>query len=699
MTFEQVAACFRNFTPSSDGESGTALCPAHDDTANSLSIAKGENGRVLLKCHAGCEHKAVLAKAGLKPADVRGERKGRTKASDGPNEGLTLAQYAVAKKLPVEYLVRKWGLSERSSPNQSGGRSYFLCIPYFDSDGNEVAERYRSSLDGELRFRWKKRAKPCLYGLQNIEKARQVGTVIIVEGESDAQTLGLYGYPAVGLPGASNWREDRDAEHFGGIGTIYVIVEPDKGGRTMAKRLADSEISDRVRFVHLDGFKDPSALHIDDPERFKERFGAALASSVPFEEAELADKDARLRDSWKLCGPLAQVPDILGAFVTDLRRTGLVGEERAAKLLYLVLTSRLLAKPVSAVVKGPSSAGKSNLAQKTADFFPTDAYYALTSMSERALAYSEEPLKHRTLMLYEAAGMAGDFQTYLIRSLLSEGCIRYETVQKTAAGLEAKLIEREGPTNLIVTTTAASLHPENETRLLSIPVSDDPAQTKAILYALADESEREPVDLTRWHALQAWLTDSEHRVSVPFATALADMVPPVAVRLRRDFGAVLSLIRTHALLHQAQRARLDDDRIVATLADYAAVAELVADVIAEGAESSVPPSVRETVEAVASLVSTQANPHAEPTLFAVGNVSVTALAKRLGLDKSSASRRAKVALERGYLKNEETRRGRAARYALGDPMPGEVVVLPSVECLAARISAMRSEERSHRDAA
>jgi hypothetical protein len=42
-------------------------------------------------------------------------------------------------------------------------------------------------------------------------------------------------------------------------------------------------------------------------------------------------------------------------------------------------------------------------------------------MSDRALAYSSEALRHRHLVIYEAAGMASDFATYLIRSLPSEG--------------------------------------------------------------------------------------------------------------------------------------------------------------------------------------------------------------------------------------------------------------------------------------
>jgi hypothetical protein len=57
-------------------------------------------------------------------------------------------------------------------------------------------------------------------------------------------------------------------------------------------------------------------------------------------------------------------------------------------------------------------------------------------------------------------------------------------------------------------------------------------------------------------------------------------VPPVAVRLRRDFRLLLSLIEAHALLHRERRDRDEQGRIVATRDDYATVRELVADLFA-----------------------------------------------------------------------------------------------------------------------
>ena len=201
-----------------------------------------------------------------------------------------------------------------------------------------------------------------------------------------------------------------------------------------------------------------------------------------------------------------------------------------------------------------------------------------SSRANRALAYGDEPLRHRFIVIFEATGMEGDLKSYLIRSLLSEGRLIYDLVEKTKDGLRPRRIEREGPTGLIVTTTAIRLHPENETRLLSVLVSDSQEQTRAVFAALANEDTPEP-DYEPWQALQTWIESGSCDVTIPYGAILADVVPPSAVRLRRDFGAILTLIRAHALLHQVSRQRDERGRVVATLEDYAAVREIVAGLV------------------------------------------------------------------------------------------------------------------------
>ena len=601
-----------------------------------------------------------------------------TTATVQPSAGLTLEHYAEAKGLDVEAL-KAYGLA--TVTYQGAPR---VRMPYFGPDRQVISTQYRERLDKapgrDDRFRFASGSKAVLYGQDRLADARVRGYVILSEGASDCHTLWAIGEPAVGLPGAGGWKEDRDAPLLDGIELIYVVIEPDTGGETVRAWLAKSRIRDRVRLVALGEHKDPSGLYLADRDRFAERWAAAKADATPYVDVEAAEERERIADAWAACAALAHDPDILARFLSDLEAEGVVGVGRIAKILYLALTSRVLPRPISTAVKGPSSGGKSYVVERALAYFPESAFYTLTAMSDRVLAYGDEPLVHRMLVIFEAAGMSGDIASYLMRSLLSEGLIRYETVEKTSEGLRPRLIERPGPTGLIVTTTAVHMHPENETRLLSLTVDDSKEQTRRVFRSLA--SERRPdTDMTTWHALQVWIAGQVSEVVIPYAEVLAELVPDSTVRLRRDFGMILNMIRAHAILHTATRDREDDGRLVATLEDYAVVRDLIAETLAEGLEATVPPNVRETVATVETLCALQ---HVDDEKGDVATVTVSTIAKALRLDKSAASRRVKVAVDREYLRNLETRQGRPSRIAMGDPMPQDQAILPTVEELTDR---------------
>lgn len=641
-----------------------ALCPAHADRNPSLSISE-KDGKVLIHCMAGCVTEDVCKAAGIKRRELfAGDfNEGATLQQDCNGATLTLSQYAGAKQLPVEFLKRL----KLSDTRYQGGSA--VRIPYLDERSAEIAVRFRlameKSTDGENRFRWKKGAKPRLYGLWRKQEADYV---VVCEGESDCHTLWYHGFPALGVPGATNWNEIRDAAHLDPFARIYVVIEPDRGGMAVRDWLAKSRISDRAHLLSLNGFKDPSALHLNDRTHFVERFREAMKASVPLSRVQADKLKAQKVEAWRLCHQLAQSTSVLDRFGEAIRVRGVVGEERTAKSLYLALVTRFLPRPVSVAIKGPSSGGKSYVTEQVLQFFPESATYCLTGMSERVLAYTEANLSHRFLVIFEAEGLSGDFASYLMRSLLSEGRLIYETVEKTAEGFKPRRIQKDGPTGLLVTTTAVRLHPENETRLLSVHVADTQAQTKAVLLAIA-QNPRDQGDLTSWKALQIWLEHSEHRVDIPFATLLAELMAPVSVRLRRDFGTVLALVKAHAILHQMSRQRDAEGAIVATLDDYAAVRELIGPIVSEGVDATVPRSIRETVEAVQLLLGGEAG------------ISLSTAAKYLKLDKSATSRRIATAVQQGYLKNLEDRKGRPALIVLGDPLPDEIEILPTVEAL------------------
>jgi hypothetical protein len=592
-------------------------------------------------------------------------RRTRATAQQGP--GCTLAQYATAKRLPEDAL-RRFGLEDTSYRGAPAVR-----ISYRDATGVERAVQFRLRLEKgteeeDGRFAWQKGAKTLPYGLWRLERTRREGRLVLVEGASDCHTLWHNDIPALGIPGAT-WKAEW-SHYLEGIPEVFLVVEPDRGGATLRDKLAAAPCRDRIRCVTLGAAKDPSGLYLADPGNFRAAFAAACVAGISIEDEAAQARAERSRTAWTACASLAERPDILTRFVAELGSLGAVGEDRAAQLAYLAVTSRMLTRPISLALKGPSAAGKSFTLEQVLRFFPPSAYYALTAMSERALAYSDEPLVHRMLVLYEAAGV-GDDASYLMRSLLSEGTIRYETVEKTPDGLRARLIQRPGPTGLLLTTTAVRLHPENETRLLSVPVNDTREQTRRVLEALAASDRRPPVDFAPWVALQVWLEGAEHRVAVPFGPVLAEQIPPLAVRLRRDFELLLNLIATHALLHQATRPRDETGRVVALLADYAAVRALVTDLFGVALQATVAATVRETVEAVAELGGSDG-----------AEVSTRAVGERLRLDRTTAYRRVQAARAENYLRNLEDRKGHPTRLVLGDPLPADRDVLPTVDVLA-----------------
>jgi hypothetical protein len=369
------------------------------------------------------------------------------------------------------------------------------------------------------------------------------------------------------------------------------------------------------------------------------------------------------------CGALLDNNNLLEDFGQAVRNIGLVGETRNAQIIFLSVISRLLDRPVSVVVKGARSGGKNTLVEAVLKFFQPSAYFQMTAMSEKAIAYFKEPLKNRTLVITEAAGVkqGGD---YFLRSLLSEGRISYAVV----SGGSTRKVELEGPTGLILTTTEVKLYEDDESRLVSIEVIEDADHTREILKSIGDafanprKKKRRKVPES-WLALLEWIAIKPPKVKVPFARSVSALMSFSDTRLHRDANALFGLICAHALLHRNKRKTDQNGYLLATNEDYKAVRELIHDVIARGIESAVSPSVRRAVDAVQRLSN------------GATGVSGSELVTDLQINKAGVSRHVKAAIGLGYLRNLEEGKGKTARYVIGEKMPTDSVVLPTAKAV------------------
>jgi KaiC/GvpD/RAD55 family RecA-like ATPase len=212
----------------------------------------------------------------------------------GAWEASPLAAYAAGKQFPQEPL-RELGLEDGYyQPTRDGKpvgrRQRALLIPYRDEDGNQVALRYRVSLNGKRPFRWDEgvEAKQLLYGLDRRKRAEGEGWAFLVEGESDCHTAWFADLPAFGVPGVGAFDPELAQHLLGGSYELYLVQEPGNAGEQLLAALASapSSLRSRVRVVRLDGAKDLSELHLSlggDREAFRAKAAEARAQAVPLE--------------------------------------------------------------------------------------------------------------------------------------------------------------------------------------------------------------------------------------------------------------------------------------------------------------------------------------------------------------------------------------------------------------------------------
>ena len=369
-----------------------------------------------------------------------------------------------------------------------------------------------------------------------------------------------------------------------------------------------------------------------------------------------------------------------------VKRLGVVGEEKNVLLHYIIFTSRKLKHPLSATVKGDSSAGKSYTLLTTIKLFPKSAYIDLTDATPQSFFYCpEDHFKHKIIVIFEKHG--SERADYAIRTLQSEGKLKIQVTVKnpTTGQFEAQLIEKEGPTGFVTTTTASLIHSENDTRNISMFPDQSTEQTSRI-YESVDSHYLgvQPInedELRLWHNMQLVL--EELPVLIPFASSFRKYFPKHIVRTRRDYGHFLAIVETVAFLHQKQRKRVTlhgKIYIRATLADAFIAKTIVEDSLSKSIYE-LPEKTIEVIEKSRILVEELTEKNGQNNDIKA-TFTITTLAKKLGWDRDTAAKWMKPATRKGYLTVAVSAKGpKGAEYILEEKeLPGSTF-LPSIDDL------------------
>jgi putative DNA primase/helicase len=319
LEIQEILGRFRSVGESPDGY--LVECPAHDDGRPSLRIWYGDDGRVRLKCRAGCATADVIKAVGLSWSDlfdVTGEGvrvSAEAPAPVAPGHIAALAYFVDETSAGLfdhtdryatkarDYAVSRFGLTEDMladleigySPSgtqfQYASRAFSsyprLVVPLRDFAGRPRGLQGRD-LSGACPGRWVSLANPeghrwAAYGVFRGQGG--YGVTLVSEGPGDGLTAVSVGYDAVSIRGAAlAGNPELLRELAEGLKGTQVIAagDDDDAGRQFNRRLADGLKPYGITVYALPlGGPDLTAWREADPAAFAPALHTAVKMAHP----------------------------------------------------------------------------------------------------------------------------------------------------------------------------------------------------------------------------------------------------------------------------------------------------------------------------------------------------------------------------------------------------------------------------------
>ncbi len=210
------------------GSGWTARCPAHDDRHPSLSISEGDDGRILLHCHAGCTVPDIVEAFGLVMSDLFPPQH----AVDYDRE------YELADEPVVLPNARRWDEWDTGvSFLEEDLGSHTQHWVYQDAEGRDVGVVVRWDGDDGKTFRplhlahggWMVGAMPDPHPLYRLPSFAQADRVYVCEGEKATDAACAVGLVATTSCGGAKAAAKSDWSPLAGKEVVLVPDNDDAG--------------------------------------------------------------------------------------------------------------------------------------------------------------------------------------------------------------------------------------------------------------------------------------------------------------------------------------------------------------------------------------------------------------------------------------------------------------------------------------
>jgi energy-coupling factor transporter ATP-binding protein EcfA2 len=275
---------------------------------------------------------------------------------------------------------------------------------------------------------------------------------------------------------------------------------------------------------------------------------------------------------------LAKDKNLINTITEKLSHTGIIGEDNNKTFLFVVGASHIQENPLNALIQGSSGSGKTNLLKGIYKIMPDESKKIFSRCSEKMLYNVPKYYFKNKLICFEDVDGLGEEAEYAWRELVSNGELISGVSYKDEKGnIGIKELTVCGPITSIACTTHGAIYADNMSRLFLIAIDESKEQTQKI----NDYQAAEAAGLINKTEQQKGIKHLQNYIRIlapyqvhnPHATKLK--LPEGIRDERRLYRLYLYFIDMITVLHQYQRKKTEQGKLIATKRDCQVAKDLM----------------------------------------------------------------------------------------------------------------------------